>query len=113
MKIFEIFGEKEKITDLPSCEFDFTGDIAVKKLIIEWKSSSAKAFGLISTDLVGRTAANPRQQICTFIKIAKSTITEVEFNNPIFYRLQQQYLENSTISTNFFLKLNTRRNILT
>ena len=98
MKIFEIFDIKEKITNLPFHEFEFTDEIAVNKLIIEWKSASAKAFGLVSTDLIIKSSANPRQQICTFVKLPKTSITEVEFNKPVFNQLQQQYLQNSTIS---------------
>ena len=41
--ILNIFGNQNKITQLPYHEFNWGEQIAVKKIIIEWISTKAKA----------------------------------------------------------------------
>ena len=93
MKIFEIYAKKEKVLEfeLPYHEFEYTDKIAVKKIIIDWNAAPNKVFAILCTDLIGflPNTKNRRQQICSFVKPPKTTITEVEFNNPPFYQVKQ------------------------
>ena len=46
MEVFNIFGNKTEF-DLPFYEFKWGQKIAVKKLVIEWKTSGTTVAGLI------------------------------------------------------------------
>ena len=61
MAVFDIFGENKRGLkyDLPYHEFSENDMIAVKKLIIEWKSTSSKVIGLVSIDLIDKSPTNP------------------------------------------------------
>ena len=104
MKIFEIYAKKEKVLEfkLPYNEFEYTDKIAVKKIIIDWKTAPNKVFAIVKTDLVGFVNNNRRQQICSFVKPPKTTITEVEFNNPPFYQVKQNLKYNRLLEDSRF-----------
>ena len=46
-------------------------------------------IGIVLSDLVDQNQFNPRQQLCTFTKPEGSTVTEVEFSDPVFYDIQK------------------------
>ena len=97
--IFDVFWNPNgELKHLPTYEFKCEEQIAIKKIIIEWNDSSQRFLGLISSDLVDRNEANPRQQLCTFIKRDDSAMTDVEFTSPVFYDIQKHYLHEATVS---------------
>ena len=97
--IFDIFGNPNgELKHLPKYEFECEEQIAIKKIIIEWNNSSQRFLGLIASDLIDRNEANPRQQLCTFIKRDDSAMTHVEFTSPVFYDIQKHYLHEATVS---------------
>ena len=98
MPNFHIYGKTEKITDLPFYIFEYHDTIAVKKLIIEWDSKKTEACGMILTDLIEKDSQNQKQQLCTFVKSPTSNITEVDFTNPVFYKLQTPYMHCSSLT---------------
>ena len=100
MAVFDIFGKKQvKLRfNLPFHEFEEGEMIAVKKLIIEWQYSGTTVAGLISTDLVDKSPTNPRQQICSFMKRHNEIVTEINYTEPVFYRIQRHSLVDATIS---------------
>ena len=97
MEVFNIFGTKTEF-DLPFYEFKWGKKIAVKKLVIEWKTSGTTVAGLISTDLIDKSPINLRQQICSFVKRHNEIITEVNFENPAFYKIQRPCMMDATIT---------------
>ena len=95
--IFNIFGKQNKINQLPDYQFKWNDQIAAKKILIQWKSSKSM-IGIVLSDLVDQNQFNPRQQLCTFTKPEGSTVTEVEFSDPVFYDIQKHFLHDATIS---------------
>ena len=70
MKIFDIYATKrEKLEfQLPYYKFNQGDKIAIKKIIIDWKTAPNKVFGIITTDLVSGLSENQRHQVCSFDK---------------------------------------------
>ena len=95
--IFNIFGNQNKITQLPYHEFNWDEQIAVKKIIIEWISTKAM-IGIVQSDLVDQNPFNPNQELCSFAKPEGSTVTEIYFSDPLFYGIQKHSLHDATFS---------------
>ena len=95
MKVFDIYGINRNDFDLPYYEFNHGDRVAIKKLIIDWKFAPHKVFGIISTNLISGFSENPRHQLCCFVKVPKTTITEVEFTTPIYHEVQRPFLQNA------------------
>ena len=95
--ILNIFGNQNKITQLPYHEFNWDEQIAVKKIIIEWISTKA-ITGIVQSDLVDKNPFNPNQQLCSFTKSEGSTLTEICFSDPVFYGIQKHSLHDATFS---------------
>ena len=92
MKSFDIYGINQNELNLPYYEFNRTDRIAIKRLIIDWKMAPHKVYGLVSTNLISGFSENPRNQLCCFVKIPKTTITDIEFISPVFYEVQRPFL---------------------
>ena len=95
--IFNIFEKRNIINQLPVYEFNWNEQIAVRKIIIQWNSTKSMT-GIIVSDLIDHNQFNPRRQLCSFTKPEGSTVTEIEFLNPIFYDIQKRFLHDATIS---------------
>ena len=93
MKSFDIYGINQNEFNLPYYEFNRRDRIAIKRLIIDWKMAPHKVYGIISTNLISGFSENPRNQLCCFVKIPKTTITDIEFISPVFYEVQQPFLQ--------------------
>ena len=93
MKSFDIYGINHNEFNLPYYEFNRTDRIAIKRLIIDWKMAPHKVYGIISTNLISGFSENPRNQLCCFVKMPKTTITDIEFISPVFYEVQQPFLQ--------------------
>ena len=100
MKIFDIYAtQREKLEfQLPYYKFNHGDKIAIKKIIIDWKTAPNKVFGIITTDLVSGFSENRRHQVCSFVKPSKTTTTEVNYSHPIFYQVNQPFLQDSRFS---------------
>ena len=98
MSNFHIFGKSENIRELPFHIFEGGETIAVKKLIVEWESKETAACVLITSTLIEKETQNLRQQLCSFVKLPTSKISEVEFINPVFYRVQLAFMHNAAIT---------------
>ena len=94
MKIFEIYTVNGEF-QLPFYEFKHGDKIAVTKIIVDWKTAPNKVFGIITTDLVCGFSENRKQQVCTFVKPSKTTITEVEYSHPTFYGVNGPFLQDA------------------
>ena len=92
MKSFDIYGINQNELNLPYYEFNRTDRIAIKRLIIDWKMAPHKVYGLVSTNLISGFSENPRNQLCCFVKMPKTTITDIEFISPVFYEVQRPFL---------------------
>ena len=100
MTIFDICGIKENGEikfNLPSYTFGWNEEIAVSRLVIEWKSSKDKVFGIIETDLIDKNARNLKQQLFTFTKIERTAITDIYVPNPVFYDVQIHQFEDARL----------------
>ena len=95
MKIFDIYGNSRDEFDLPYYEFSHMDRIAITRLIIDWKMAPHKVYGIVSTNLVSGFAENSRSQLCCFVKMPKTTVTEVQFLFPVFYEIQRPFLQNA------------------
>ena len=95
MKILEIYKTNTGEFILPYHEFNHMDKIAIRKLVIDWKLAPHKVFGIVTTDLISGFFENRRNQLCSFVKLPKTTVTEVEFNDPIFFDVQGSFLQNS------------------
>ena len=98
MSNFHIFGKSEIIRELPFHVFEGNETIAVKKLIIEWESKESEACVMITSTLIDKGPQNLRQQLCSFVKSRTSKLSEVEFTNPVFYRIQLACMHYATIT---------------
>ena len=98
MSNFHIFGKSEKITELPFHIFEYNDTIAVTKLIIEWESKNTEACVMVTSTLIEKESENLRQQLCSLVKSSKSKISEVEFTNPVYYRVQATYMHYAAIT---------------
>ena len=100
MKIFDIYAVKrEKLEfQLPYYKFNQGDKIAIKKIIIDWKTAPNKVFAIITTDLVSGFSENQKHQVCSFVKPSKTTTTEVNYSHPIFYQVNQPFLQDSRFS---------------
>ena len=96
MKIFDIYRLDKHEFNLPFYEFRHMDRIAIKKLIIDWKMAPRKVYGIVTTNLINGFSENRRSQLCSFVKLPKTTTTEVEFHSPVFYRVQRPFLQNAT-----------------
>ena len=94
MKIFEIYTVNEEF-QLPFYEFKHGDKIAVTKIIVDWKTAPNKVFGIMTTDLVSGFSENRKQQVCTFVKPSKTTITEVDYSHPTFYEVKRPFLQDT------------------
>ena len=101
MTVFDIYGFKENGEmkfKLPFYKFGWNEEIAVTRLVIEWKSSKDKVFGIIKTDLVDLSGYNLKQQFFAFTKLERTAITDIHVPNPVFYGVQIHELQDATIS---------------
>ena len=83
MKSFDIYEINQNEFNLPYYEFNRTDRIAIKRLIIDWKMAPHKVYGIVSTNLISGFSENPRNQLCCFVKMPKTTITDIEFISPV------------------------------
>ena len=98
--IFDIYAKmvnNKMVFDLPYHEFQWTDQIALRRLIIDWRTKE-KTFAVLRSNLVDLGPENPKQQLISIIKSGYSTITDIQVPNPVFYRVQIQQLENASIS---------------
>ena len=98
--IFDIYAKivnNQLVFDLPYHEFEWTDQIALRRLIIDWRTKE-KTFALLRSNLVDLGPENPKQQLVSVIKSGYSTITDIQVSNPVYYRVQIQQLENASIS---------------
>ena len=98
--IFDIYAKmvnNKLVFDLPYHEFQWTDQIALRRLIIDWRTKE-KTFAVLRSNLVDLGPQNPKQQLISIIKSGYSTITDIQVPNPVFYRVQIQQLENASIS---------------
>ena len=98
--IFDIYAKivnNRLVFDLPYHEFQWTDQIALRRLIIDWRTKE-KTFAVLRSNLVDLGPENPKQQLISIIKSGYSTITDIQVPNPVFYRVQIQQLENASIS---------------
>ena len=98
--IFDIYAKivnNQLVFDLPYHEFQWTDQIALRRLIIDWRTKE-KTFAVLRSNLVDLGPENPKQQLVSIIKSGYSTITDIQVSNPVFYRVQIQQLENASIS---------------
>ena len=98
--IFDIYAKivnNQLVFDLPYHEFKWTDQIALRRLIIDWRTKE-KTFAVLRSNLVDLGPKNPKQQLISVIKSGYSTITDIQVSNPVFYRVQIQQLENASIS---------------
>ena len=98
--IFDIYGKivnNELVFDLPYHEFEWSDQIALRRLIIDWKTKE-KTFAVLRSNLVDLGPENPKQQLVSIIKSGYAAITDIQIPNPIFYRVQIQQLENASIT---------------
>ena len=100
MKVFDIYATKREKLEflLPYYKFNQGDKIAIKKIIIDWKTPPNKVFGIITTDLVGGLSENQRHQVSSFVKPSKTTSTEVNYSHPIFYQVIQPFLQDARFS---------------
>ena len=90
--IFDIYGKQvggKLVVELPYHEFNWTDKIALRRVIIDWKTRE-KTFAVIKSNLVDLGPANPKQQLLAFSKPAATTITDIDIPDPEFYRVQIQ-----------------------
>ena len=97
MTVFNIFGTESNF-ELPFYQFYRGQTIAVNKIVIEWYTSGTTVAGMISTDLIDKSPNNLRQQICSFVKRHNELVTEVNYPNPVFYKIQRQTMMDATIT---------------
>ena len=100
MMVFDIYGKNENGElkfDLPYHQFGWNQEIAVTRLVIEWKSPKEKMFGYIESDLVDLSPTNIRRQIIAFTKSERTAITDIQFVCPVFYEIQVKQLENVSL----------------
>ena len=98
--IFDIYAKivnNQLVFDLPYHEFKWTDQIALRRLIIDWRTKE-KIFAVLRSNLVDLGPENPKQQLVSVIKSGYSTVTDIQVSNPVFYRVQIQQLENASIS---------------
>ena len=93
-----MYRNNQKEFDLPYYEFNYKDRIAIKKLIIDWKLAPHKVYGIVTTNLISGFSENRRNQLCCFVKLPKTTITEIEYNDPVFYEVQRPFLQNATFN---------------
>ena len=113
--IFDIYGkqvENKIVFDLPYHNFKWTDRIALRRVIIDWKSRE-KTFAVIKSNLVDLGPENPKQQLLAFSKPAATTITDIDIPDPDFYRVQVQQMDAASICVQsiFGKKLPTINNI--
>ena len=100
MTVFDIYGVKENGVlkfKLPFYNFDWNEEIAVSRLVIEWKSPKEKMFGIVETDLVDLSSYNGKQQIFSFSKSERTAVTDILVDYPVFYEVQIKQLEIATL----------------
>ena len=98
--IFDIFGKQvggKLVVELPYHEFKWADRIALRRVIIDWKTRE-KTFAVIKSNLVDLGPANPKQQLLAFSKPAATTITDIDIPDPEFYRVQIQQMDAASIS---------------
>ena len=98
--IFDIYGKRVNnniIFDLPYHDFKWTDKIAVRRVIIDWRTKD-KVLAVIRSDLVDMGPCNPKRQLFAVTKLATSTITDIQVPNPVYYPVQINQLENARIS---------------
>ena len=98
--IFDIYGkviENKVVFDLPYHNFKWTDRIALRRVIIDWKTRE-KTFAVIKSSLVDLGPENPKQQLLAFSKPATTTITDIDIPDPEFYRIQIQQMDGASIS---------------
>ena len=101
MTVFDIYGLKENGEmkfKLPFYKFGWNEEIAVTRLVVEWKSSKDKVFGIIKTNLVDLNGYNLKQQFFAFTKLERTAISDIHVPNPVFYPVQIHELQDATIS---------------
>ena len=97
--IFDIYGKQvggKLVVELPYHKFQWTDQIALRRVIIDWKTRE-KTFGIIKSDLVDLGPENPKQQLLAFSKPAATTITDIDIPDPEFYRVQIQQMDGASI----------------
>ena len=101
MTVFDIYGKSENGElkfSLPYHQFEWNQEIAVSRLIIEWKSPKEKMFGYVESDLVDLSSTNIRRQIIAFSKSERTAVTDVQVSCPVFYEIQVKQLENVSLT---------------
>ena len=98
--IFDIYGKHENgklLIDIPYHQFKWTDKIALRRIIIDWKTRE-RVFGIVKSTLVDLGPANPKQQLLAFSKPVSTTITDIDIPDPEFYRVQILEMNAASIS---------------
>ena len=98
--IFDIYGKQidgKLVIPLPYHDFKWTDKIALRRVIIDWKTKE-KAFAVIKSTLVDLGPNNPKQQLLAFSKPASTTITDIDIPDPEFYRVQIRQMDAASIT---------------
>ena len=101
MSVLDIYGFKENGEfkfKLPFYNFGWNEEIAVSRLVIEWKSPKERMFGIVETDLVDLNLLNSKQQIFSFSKTERTAVTDIHVPYPVFYKVQIKQLEDATLN---------------
>ena len=101
MTVFNIYGKNEKGElkfNLPFHQFKWNDEIAVTRLITEWKSPKEKMFGFIESDLVDLSSTNIKRELISFTKSERTGVTDIQVACPVFYEIQTQQLENVSVA---------------
>ena len=101
MTVFNIYGKNgngELKFNLPVHQFKWNDEIAVTRLIIEWKSAKEKMFGYIASDLVDLSSINIKREIIAFTKSERTGVTDIQVARPVFYEIQVHQLENVSLA---------------
>ena len=100
MTVFDIYGIKENGEikfKLPVYKFAWNEEVALSRLVIEWKSSKDKVFGLIKSSLIDLNTRNLKQHLSAFTKVERTAVTDILVPNPVFYEVQIHDLQDATI----------------
>ena len=88
MSVLNVYSDREKNGKLilPG-DFGRNQSIALTRLVIKWNSRfvDKEIFGKIETVISYPIDSKP-EQLCTFTKAKKTTITDIYVANPIYYK---------------------------
>ena len=99
--ILDIYGKvqnKKLVFELPFYQFDFSEKIALKRLVIEWKSHKEKVYGIVKTNLLDLSSTNYKQQLAGFTKLPMTAVTDIDIVNPVYHDIMKLRLDEATFN---------------